>query len=128
VFFRKHPFARDGLLSIAVAITWSIGTDLLCKSSQGIICDFSLYLLYTLMWPPRAVVGELMDLMVKVTGVVPPPPGVETIHRGFDFMVMSMAVLVLLTYWFTLGGVVCMLWRLVRGRIQGAFAKQGSPS
>jgi hypothetical protein len=124
VFFRKHPFVRDGLLSIALGISWAIATDSLCKLPEGIICDFSRYLLRMVMWPPQAVSGEMMDLMVKVTGIVPPPPGVETIHPGFDFMVISIAILVLLLYWFLLGGIVCMLWRSVRGRIQNAFAKR----
>ena len=128
MFFRKHPFVRDGLLSIVLAVSWAIGTDSLCKSSEGIVCDFSWYILHIVMWPPQAVSGKMMDLMVKVTGIVPPPPGVETIHRGFDFMVTSIAILVLLLYWFMLGGAVCMLWRLVRGRIQNAFAKPGSQS
>ena len=128
MFFRKHPFMRDGLLSIVLGFSWAIGTDSLCKSSEGIVCDFSRHLLRMLMWPTQAAFGKLMDLMVKVTGIVPPPPGVETIHRGFNFMVTSIAILVLLLYWFLLGGTVCLLWRLVRTRIQNAFAKQGSPS
>ncbi len=128
MFFRKHPFVRDGLLSIVVAVSWAIGTDSLCKSSEGIICDFSWYILRMVMWPPQTVSGKMLDLMVKVTGVVPPPPGVETIHRGFDFMVASIAILVLLIYWFVLGGTVCMLWRFVRSRIQNAFGKYASPS
>jgi len=128
VFFRKHPFVRDGLLSIVLAFSWVIGTDSLCKSSDLIICDFSWYVLQMVMRPPQVVAGKMMDLMVKVTGVVPPPPGVGTIHRGFDFMVTSIAILVFLFYWFALGGAVCTLWRLVRTRIRNAFAKPGSPS
>ena len=128
MFFRKHPFVRDGMLSIVLTISWSLGTYSLCMSSEGIICDFSLYLLNSVMWPPRSFFGKLMDLTVKVTGIVPAPPGVETIHRGIDFMVASIAILVLLIYWFVLGGTVCMLWRFVRSRIQNAFGKYASPS
>jgi hypothetical protein len=128
VFFRKHLFVRDGLLSIALAISWSIGTVSLCKPPEGIICDFSRYLLRTVMWPPQAVFGKLMDLTVKVTGIVPAPPGVETIHRGIDFMVTSVGISVLLLYWFLLGGIGCRLWRFVRSRIRNAFGQYGSPS
>ncbi len=128
MFFRKHPSVRDGLLSIALVISWSIGTDALCKPPEGTICDFSWYLLRTVTWPSRAVLGKLLDLVVKVTGIVPAPPGVETTHRGMDFMFTSIGIVVSLLYLFLLGGIGCMLWRFVRGRIQSAFGKYGSPS
>jgi hypothetical protein len=128
VFLRKHPFVRDGLLSIALAFCWVIGTNSLCKLYKGIICDFSWFILHIVMRPPEVVSEKMMDLMVKVTGIVPLPPGVERIDRRFDFMATSTAISVLVLYWFLLGGTVCMLWRLVRSRIQDAFAKPGSSS
>jgi hypothetical protein len=95
----------------------------LCKQADWILCDFSRYLLDMLMWPVRALFGKVMDVLMGATGIVPPPPGVETIHRWFDFLVFGIAISLHLLYWFLLGGTVCKLWRSARSRIQNAFGE-----
>ena len=128
MFPPKHPFVRDGLLSIALAILWLVGTDKLCKAPEGISCDLSRYMLDIVTEPVKALSGKLMDLMFRVTGIVPAPPGVQTTHRGMDFLALSVGISLFLLYWFLLGGAICLFWRFVRSRIQHAFVKRGSPS
>src|SRR5690349_9736927 len=115
MFFRRHPCVRDGLLSIILVIAWIIGTDKLCRPPEGIVCELSRYVLYTVMGPVRFVSGKLMDFVFYVTGIVPPPPGVETAHRGVDFVDIGGGISLFLLYWFLLGSIICMIWRFVRG-------------
>lgn len=128
MFFRRHPFVRDGLLSIVLAIVWVIGSDRFCKPPEGIICVFSRYLLDLIMGPVRFAAGKLMDFVFNITGIVPGPPGSRTTHPVIDFLSAGIGISLLLLYWFLLGGAVCVFWRLVRSQIQKVFAKHSSQS
>jgi len=77
------------------------------------------------MRPALHVTGRFFDLVLNVTGLVPPAPG-SAIDRRIDIMLTSTAVPLLLLYWFLLGALICKIWRFARGRLQLLFAK-GAP-
>jgi hypothetical protein len=128
VFFRKHAFVRDGLLSIALAFAWSAGIQLLCKRPEGIICDFSRFLLDGISQPARDIISDLIQLVLRAVGLSVPAAGSATTDRRIDVIAFGIGIPLFLLYWFLIGGTVCRLWRFVRSRIQNVFARTGSPS
>ena len=107
---------------MALVIAWIIGTSKLCKTPEGTVCDLSWYLLDILMGPVRFMSGKSMDLVFKLTGIVPGPLGSQTTHPRMDVLSVGIGLSLLLLYWFLLGGVVCVFWRIMRRRIKKAFA------
>ena len=125
MFFHRHPFVRDGLLSIGVTFGWSAANSFLCKPRESIICDFFVWMLNSLWKPALAIINGLIEPILKYWGL----NSSQAQAKGTDEIVaLSIGIPFFLLYWFLLGGTICFLWRSARGQILAAFGKTGPQS
>ena len=118
----RRSFVRDGFIAVGVAMLWTMGVSLLGRT-EGVVSGLPGYVLYELTEPAKIAISWTVGFVLDIAGLVPKAGGWANPSWVGNSLAIALGILLMVFYWFLLGGFVGLLWRTIRIQVQLTLSK-----